>query len=336
MKKRGQVYILAAVIIGVALFTIFAIVNTSEQIDLSANFNRLNENYEREAERFINTYVSSNNPVELEDTFPEFTLGFNNFARETNPEFGIITTLSYTNKAGGKVNLVVNMLDTPVFVTTKFFKNGEIFIPSNKEEDVDVIIGCSEISEGGVDSFIGEVNTGEIAGSGGVDKCAYEISKAGADKVFLFVNDMWVGYKIPTDDLKPGLIVTAKSDEGEQTQIFVNENQLSVDNSDEKKLRCSKICDLNAVKEDDCRPGTNKKEQKCCKLEDNTPKNDKCNNPSKPCCRVNCKIFKNQESCELQKRDEGTECCFVNNKCVNSIYNEGKFICGLTQEEENE
>lgn len=322
MENRGQVYILAAVIIGVLLFTIFATVNTSKQVDLNANFDRLNENYERESERFINAYVSDNSPTaELENTFPKFAWNFNKFAMETNPEFGIISTLSYT-KDGTRINLVVNMLDTPVFVTTKSYNGGGVFTP--KKEESEVITGCSEISEGGVGSSIGEVNTGEAVGNPDVTVCTYKITDPGADKVFLFVNDIWVGYRIPeTADPKPGLIVTAKSDEGDQTQIFVNENEIPIDNSEESKVRCSNICNLDAADQNGCM-GTNPKKQKCCKFKDNSG------------CRVDCKIFKNKESCELQKRDEGTECCFVNNKCVNSVYDGTKFTCGVTKEGEDE
>ncbi len=327
MEKRGQVYILAAVIIGVLLFTIFATVNTSKQVDLNANFDRLNENYERESERFINAYVSDNNPTkELENSFPEFAWNFNKFAMETNPEFGIITTLSFTKKDGTKKNLIVNMLDTPVFVTTRFTENGGVFIPSNGETDesaIEVVTGCSEILDAVLTiPGVGTINPGETVGKQGVKFCTYPVDVAGIDKVFLFVNDIWVGYEIPKgEDPKPGLIVTAKSDEGDQTQIFINENEIPIDNSEVNKVRCSSICDLQATDEDSCRPEANKKEQKCC--------------------RVNCKIFKNKESCELQKKDEGTEyerteCCFVNNKCVNSVYDGTKFTCGSTQEGEDE
>ena len=291
MEKRGQVYILAAVIIGVLLFTIFATVNTSKQVDLNANFDRLNENYERESERFINTYVSDNSPTdELEDTFPIFTRDFNNFARETNPEFGIISTLSFTKKDGTKINLVVNMLDTPIFVTTKSSNDGVVFTPS--KSTVDVVIGCSEISEGGIGSPIGGVNTEEAVGNPDVTVCTYKITDPGADKVFLFVNDIWVGYEIPKKiDPKPGLIVTAKSDEGEQIQIFVNENEIPIDNSKGNKVKCSEICNFDVDNEDDCKTSGTPKEQKCCKfVNNNPPKNDKCDRQK--CCRVNCKIFK--------------------------------------------
>lgn len=321
MEKRGQVYILAAVIIGVLLFTIFATVNTSKQVDLNANFDRLNENYERESERFINAYVSDNSPTdELEKTFPEFAWNFNKFAMETNPEFGIISTLSYTNKEGNKINLIVNMLDTPVFVTTRFTENGGVFKPNNDEGAVKVVIGCSEILDASLTiPGVGTINPGETVGKQGVKACLHKVNNV--DRVFLFVNDMWVGYEIPKEkDPKPGLIVTAKSDEGEQTQIFVNENEIPIDHSEESKVRCSEICNLNAVDQKGC-IGANPNKQKCCKFKDNSG------------CRVNCKIFKNKESCELQKRDEGTECCFVNNKCANSVYDGEKFKCGSTQGE---
>ncbi len=328
MKKSGQVYILGAILIGVALVSIFTVINMSQQTELSKNFEMLNENYEREAERFINDYTKNNNPaVELGQSFPEFTKNFNSFAKEINPDFGIITTLTYINRDGDKITRVINMLDMPVFVTKNFFQTDPI-TPSLT--DINLIPGCFEPT--------GVLNTAGIvvpANTAAPTNCLAKFSDA--RKILLQINDIWALHEIPDTAIpKPGLILTSKSDEASQIQVFINEETNdNVDNSRGFKARCAEICNENAVSEDGCRPSTNRNKQLCCSFKRNTiNRNNVCNNVENSCCRLNCKIFKNKETCELQNQNlennQGpVRCCYTRNKCVESVWDNvnGAFTC---------
>ncbi len=327
MKKRGQVYILGAIIVGIALVTIFTVTNRSQQTELNKNFERLNANYEREAERFINEYIKDNSPAEeLDETFPEFTKNFNSFAKEMNPDFGIITTLTYINKQGGKITQVINMLDTPVFATRTSSEIGNIITPSFYYDDDDrskIISGCFE--SGGKIKVTGVNMEGIIPTS---SDCQGKFSDA--ERILLMINDVWVMHEVPDGTIpKPGLIVTAKSEERTQIQVFTNDKtSKQVDNSRVHKAGCGGLC-TETLDETLCK--SDKKKEKCCKLIDDD-ENDKCGDNQQKCCRVNCKIFKNKESCELQNNDDledayAVKCCFVRDKCENSIWGNNRFTC---------
>ncbi|MBI4154961.1 hypothetical protein HY498_02670 [Candidatus Woesearchaeota archaeon] len=330
MKKRGQVYILGAVIVGIAIFLIFTTLNIVEQSSLNKKFQRLNENFEREAERFINSYVTNPDPdkAELRDSFATFTRDFSNYARQINPEFGIITTISYVNKEGNQVLVIINMLNTFIFVTDKFHES--VITPSiQRDSDVELIEGCAanigaEIRAVGVggDLIVSSLN----------QDCIYEKEFQRNKKILLLIGDIWYSYKVPSEN-KPELIVVSKSDERAQTQIFSNQKQTDViDNSKDNKPTCARFCNLNANNENACKPGANlnKIKNKCCTFFDSEEERKYCSDPSSPCCRVDCEIFKNKDTCELQNDEDNIRCCFtVRNRCENSVYdsNLGKFKC---------
>ena len=216
MKNRGQVYILGAVIVGISIFLIFATLNIVEQSSLNKKFQRLNENFEREAEKFINSYVINPDPekAELSGSFADFTRDFSSYARQINPEFGIITTISYINKDGNLVMVIINMLDIFIFITDKFHES--VITPNiQRESDVNLIEGCAanigaEIMAVGVG--------GDFATSSLNQDCIYEREVQLNRKILFLIGDVWYSYKVPSEN-KPGLIVVSKSDERTQTQI---------------------------------------------------------------------------------------------------------------------
>jgi len=321
MKNRGQVYILGAVIVGISIFLIFATLNIVEQSSLNKKFQRLNENFEREAEKFINSYVINPDPekAELSGSFADFTRDFSSYARQINPEFGIITTISYINKDGNLVMVIINMLDIFIFITDKFHES--VITPNiQRESDVNLIEGCAanigaEIMAVGVG--------GDFATSSLNQDCIYEREVQLNRKILFLIGDVWYSYKVPSEN-KPGLIVVSKSDERTQTQIFSNQKQTDViDNSKDKKPTCTRFCNLNANNENDCKPGANldKIKNKCCTFFDSEEERKYCSGPNSPCCKVDCKIFKNKDTCELQNNEENAMCCFtVRNRCENSVY----------------
>jgi hypothetical protein len=147
------------------------------------------------------------------------------------------------------------------------------------------------------------------------------------------INDVWQLHEIPIGDIiKPGLLITSKSDERTQIQVFTNEkSNIQIDNSEENKASCAKVC-KRSEDENTCKLA-NDKRKKCCKL---VEKNN-CPPGENKCCRVRCEIFKNKEACELQNNAENLRCCFtVRSKCESSVFKGDKFVCGEKEDDEED
>lgn len=110
MQKRGQVYLLAALIIGFILFTLVAQSNIVKRTIIEDDFEELSKNYERESAHFVNGLLEKGTG-NVEQEFIKFTILFTSFAKTKNPEFGLL----YAFLHQGTV-YVGNYLDTAVTI----------------------------------------------------------------------------------------------------------------------------------------------------------------------------------------------------------------------------
>ncbi len=106
--KKGQFFLISAVIIIMALFTIVAKYNTiREQIALE-DFKELSEGYNSESPKVINSalFTGENPQTDLQS----FTTDYNNYARQQEPTFGIL----YAYRDEHDVVHIVNTLTNAV------------------------------------------------------------------------------------------------------------------------------------------------------------------------------------------------------------------------------
>lgn len=96
MSKRGQVFILAAILIAVILFSLSAVKNKSEQKEIKGDFDALAENFQIESSRLINSAIDSG--VEVHGAFKSFSTMFTSYAKGKNPEYGLIYVFSFGDK----------------------------------------------------------------------------------------------------------------------------------------------------------------------------------------------------------------------------------------------
>ncbi len=109
MGKKGQVFILAAILIVVILFSLAAIRNKSEQEQIRGDFEALSENYKIEAFKLINSALKGGEDVHKE--FREFSAMFAAYAKGKNPDYGLIYILNF-----GDNLQIVNFLDREIII----------------------------------------------------------------------------------------------------------------------------------------------------------------------------------------------------------------------------
>ncbi len=98
--KKGQFYILAAVILLAITFTVFALSSKSNVFTKNEDtFEELHENYVREVSEVINNMIYEKNQADLEeidlDKLEDFTSQFMNYAKTRSPSFSLVYMFSY-------------------------------------------------------------------------------------------------------------------------------------------------------------------------------------------------------------------------------------------------
>ncbi len=91
MEKRGQVFLVAGIILALVLFSVSVVYNNYEEKILLEDFPDLSENYEREATKVVNeALLSGSNPAEVSTELDEFTSDYVDYARERDPNIGFV------------------------------------------------------------------------------------------------------------------------------------------------------------------------------------------------------------------------------------------------------
>lgn len=158
MNKRGQFYIITALILSFALFGVTYASNTIEEPVLFSNFNDVSQNYVAESTKLINNLLveqDSNIQGELND----FTSEFLNYAKVREPNFEMV----YFYSEGDQVHYVNQLSEGIEFEEESLNLGG-----------ADDIVQNINVEVGGVDfvhqvpvtasNFGGDWNTGYIEG----------------------------------------------------------------------------------------------------------------------------------------------------------------------------
>ncbi|MDP2907382.1 MAG: hypothetical protein Q8O03_05570 [Nanoarchaeota archaeon] len=112
MSKRGQVFILAAILLAVILFSLSVIRNKFEQREIKGDFEALSENFQIESSKLINSVIDSGADAnKVQESFKSFSTMFTSYAKGKNPEYGLIYVLSF----GDKIQ-VTNFLDREIII----------------------------------------------------------------------------------------------------------------------------------------------------------------------------------------------------------------------------
>lgn len=95
-NKKGQIYILAALIIILVIFWMSLKTNISQTKEVSPSFEQLSQNYENEVNKLVNRLLEKGvTPEELEEEVSQVSGDFvYTYAKQRDPEFGLVHVLS--------------------------------------------------------------------------------------------------------------------------------------------------------------------------------------------------------------------------------------------------
>ncbi len=95
--KKGQIYILAVIILGFLLYTIITPVNFMHKRIIDDDFEEISRNYELESTKLVNEQLNVKGMTgdTLENIFLNFTVAFTSYSKTKNPNFGLIYAFPY-------------------------------------------------------------------------------------------------------------------------------------------------------------------------------------------------------------------------------------------------
>lgn len=91
MGKRGQIYILAAILLAVVVYGLSTVVNVVQQEEIRGDFEALSSNYEMESSKLINSVLQSGG--DINDSFANFTFLFSSYSKSKSPGFNLFYAL---------------------------------------------------------------------------------------------------------------------------------------------------------------------------------------------------------------------------------------------------
>jgi hypothetical protein len=199
--KRGQIFILAAVIIVVLLILVTMTYNSYREEIALENFEELSHNYEIEAPKIINDAIEqgADEAVALQD----FTEEFQDYAHDTDPNFGILYVFK---DSVGNVHILNSLTDKRVEIT---------YTEAGAGRDTKIALGSNS------DTSSGEVCVGGFCtvAETKVTNFGEGFSKANFDSQD--IENMFLSIKI--GDLEPqnieGTLFFMQSEQGFETDI---------------------------------------------------------------------------------------------------------------------
>ena len=207
MQKRGQIFVLAALLLG---FIIFILVSETQYVRRAIHddsFEELNKNYQIEAAKFINELIKD--PTQDVGTeFLAFTTLFTSYSKSQNPDFQLVYAFDY----GGELH-VGNYLKEEIDIVTP--------IPTKYKTDLS---GCFEEIEAKLAAFGLSVSVSGIENT--VSKCywderLYEQGK-GEDSYPIGIqigdDEFWYGVDITVG--VPELIIVSREERDEERKVF--------------------------------------------------------------------------------------------------------------------
>ncbi|MDO8555549.1 MAG: hypothetical protein Q7R96_00050 [Nanoarchaeota archaeon] len=100
MQKKGQVYILAVIILAFIIYTLFTDTNVVKPTIIENDFDELAANYGVESAKLVNYLLSKNinNAGDIRNNFTLFTTTFTSYSKTKNPSFGLLYLFHYKDK----------------------------------------------------------------------------------------------------------------------------------------------------------------------------------------------------------------------------------------------
>ena len=214
MNKRGQVYLLAALLLGLVIFGLMHQLNVVHINLFDDDFLEISENYNQESSRFVNYLVQGRlhddfNLTTLIDNFSEFTVDFSSYAKTQNPYFGFIYLFDVSNQ-------------TNTFFIGDYLDQDIIVYVNTDTDNSKILNGCHSLIQAGAsfDSF------GIDNGISFVDlnQCVFlwEIGSTGSYNITFIIGD--VSYSVSPLFEIPEIVIVGNAYKDNQRKVFVNDH----------------------------------------------------------------------------------------------------------------
>ncbi len=211
MNKKGQLYIMAALILAFILFGLMSVTNSAKEVSIESNFDKLAENYETESTKLVNSLLidSAVTSTEISEKFTEFAAAFTSYAKSQNPNFGLIYAFEYDNEL-----YVGNYLDTEI----EFYCDG---IGCPQPYSPDVLQGCfgkveAGVSFDGLDMYVEQqlVDVQSLA-----TLCTDTVTSPNIKKIGFFIGGFNFNFDIKPNH--PEIIMVSLEKTDQELQVYV-------------------------------------------------------------------------------------------------------------------
>ena len=199
MRKRGQVYLLVAIILGFVLFVLYSKTNIVRKTVVEDDFEELSKNYEIESSKFVNTLLKVEK--EVGNAFKNFTVLFTSYSKTKNPDFGLIYAFDYQDKL-----YVGNYLNQSITV--------------KKGVETKQLQGCydkvkTSISVGGLSLEVKDIDY-KVLG-----ECTWETNSIEGKPtylIYIIIND--IEYEIEVISRSPELVIVSRETKGADQKVY--------------------------------------------------------------------------------------------------------------------
>jgi hypothetical protein len=198
MNKKAQIYILAAIILSIIVFSLSSVVNKIEQKRLENDFEKLSKNYAMESANLINNLIS--NDQDVSSAFLNFTVLFTSYSKAQNPNFELIYALD--NNTAIQIG---NFLSQNIIVNSGTLANPNLHFLDGCYETVSAIIKFDGLSLGT------DVDVEDIG------ECQLNIPAI--NNIYFYINGSWYPFAITPG--KPQIMIVSQLEEEEQKQVYV-------------------------------------------------------------------------------------------------------------------
>jgi len=204
MNKRGEIYILAAIILATMLYSLSTTFNYIKQESMDDDFEKISKNYELESSKLVNNLLSKGYS-DINGSFNVFTALFTSYSKSQNPSYGVVYTLGFKDEGGNDKIQVGNYLDKETIIEAG--------------ADGYRITGCFEKVPATL-TFEG-LNLGAGLTQEDIGSCTLMIDYVPI--LYIGIEDVegttW--YTMEIEKGKPQIMIISRLEEGEQRNVFV-------------------------------------------------------------------------------------------------------------------
>lgn len=193
MEKRGQVYILGALIISAVIFILALKPNVIIQDKFEDDFEKLSNNYEYESTRLVNSLI--HNEMNVTAGFFNLTLLFTSYSKSQNPSFNLIYAFGFNDTIN-----IGNFMGEPIVIddeTNKYVLDGCF-------DKINAVVSFQGLS------FESDVDFADI------QECLLVIPYN--DKIWISIQGLWYPFEISN---KPQIIIISREEAEEQRKVFI-------------------------------------------------------------------------------------------------------------------